>query len=54
MAHKIRVGVLISGGGTNLQSIIDASESNRIDAKIVFVASDTARPVLFRLMGVFY
>jgi phosphoribosylglycinamide formyltransferase-1 len=40
MADKIRVGVLVSGGGTNLQSIIDASEANRIDAQVVFVGSD--------------
>ncbi|NVL89760.1 MAG: phosphoribosylglycinamide formyltransferase, partial [Desulfobacterales bacterium] len=40
MAHKIRIGVLLSGGGTNLQAIIDASESNRIDASVVFVGSD--------------
>jgi phosphoribosylglycinamide formyltransferase-1 len=40
MAHKIRVGVLISGGGTNLQAIIDASKSNRIDASVVFVGTD--------------
>jgi phosphoribosylglycinamide formyltransferase-1 len=40
MADKIRVGVLVSGGGTNLQSIIDASEANRIDAEVVFVGSD--------------
>jgi phosphoribosylglycinamide formyltransferase-1 len=40
MAEKIRVGVLVSGGGTNLQSIIDASEANRIDAEVVFVGSD--------------
>ena len=41
MADKIRVGVLVSGGGTNLQSIIDASEANRIDAQVVFVGSDS-------------
>jgi phosphoribosylglycinamide formyltransferase-1 len=40
MADKTRVGVLVSGGGTNLQSIIDASEANRIDAEVVFVGSD--------------
>jgi phosphoribosylglycinamide formyltransferase-1 len=40
MVHKIRVGVLISGGGSNLQAIIDASKSNRIDARVVFVGSD--------------
>ncbi len=40
MANRIRVGILISGGGTNLQSIIDASESNKIDADVAFVGSD--------------
>jgi phosphoribosylglycinamide formyltransferase-1 len=40
MADRIRVGVLVSGGGTNLQSIIDASETNHIDAEVVFVGSD--------------
>ena len=40
MAHIIRIGVLVSGGGTNLGAIIDASESNRIDARVVFVGSD--------------
>ena len=28
----LRLGVLASGGGTNLQAIIDASERNEIDA----------------------
>jgi len=40
MADKTRVGVLVSGGGTNLQAIIDACNSNRIDATVVFVGSD--------------
>lgn len=40
MADKIRVGALISGGGTNLQAIIDACDSNRIDASVVFAGSD--------------
>jgi phosphoribosylglycinamide formyltransferase-1 len=40
MAKKISIGALISGGGTNLQAIIDACESDRIDGKIVFVGSD--------------
>jgi phosphoribosylglycinamide formyltransferase-1 len=40
MAKKIRVGALISGGGTNLQAIIDASLQGAIDADIVFVGSD--------------
>jgi len=37
---KLRVGVLASGGGTDLQSIIDASEKNMIDAEVVVVISD--------------
>ena len=37
---KIRVGVLASGGGTDLQSIIDASEKNMIYAKVAVVISD--------------
>jgi phosphoribosylglycinamide formyltransferase-1 len=37
---KCSVGVLASGSGTDLQSIIDASEHNMIDAKVVVVISD--------------
>ena len=37
---KLRVGVLASGSGTDLQSIIDASEKNMIDAQVVVVVSD--------------
>ena len=40
MAKKLRVGVLASGGGTDLQSIIDASEKGMIDAEVVVVISD--------------
>jgi len=40
MARKINVGTLISGGGTNLQAIIDACANNDIDAKIIFTGSD--------------
>jgi len=40
MTKKLKVGVLASGGGTDLQSIIDASEKNRIDAKVAVVISD--------------
>ncbi len=40
MPDKLRIGALISGGGTNLQAIIDACESNRIDGRMVFVGSD--------------
>lgn len=37
---KLRVGVLASGRGTNLQAIIDASEAGKIDARVVMVISD--------------
>jgi len=40
MAKKISVGTLISGGGTNLQAIIDACLNNSIDANILFTGSD--------------
>jgi phosphoribosylglycinamide formyltransferase-1 len=40
MTNKLRVGVLASGGGTDLQSIIDASEKGMIDAEVVVVISD--------------
>lgn len=40
MKKNIRIGALISGGGTNLQAIIDACESGIIDGKMVFVGSD--------------
>ncbi len=40
-AHKkIPLGVLVSGSGTNLQAIIDASESGKIDADVRVVVSD--------------
>jgi phosphoribosylglycinamide formyltransferase 1 len=38
---KLSVGVLASGSGTDLQSIIDASEKGWIDANVVVVISDT-------------
>jgi phosphoribosylglycinamide formyltransferase-1 len=40
MAGKLKVGVLASGGGTNLQSIIDNCRTGRIDAEVAVVISD--------------
>lgn len=37
---KIRLGILASGGGTNLQSIIDHAERGAIDAEIRLVISN--------------
>jgi len=36
----IKVGVLVSGRGSNLQAIIDASEAGKISAKVVVVISN--------------
>ncbi len=40
MPGKLRIGVLASGGGTNLQSIIDNCRCGRIDGEVVVVISD--------------
>ena len=40
VARKVRVGVLASGRGSNLQAIIDAIEAGQLDAKIVLVLSN--------------
>lgn len=40
MTKNIRIGALISGGGTNLQAIIDACESKKIQGDMVFVGTD--------------
>ncbi len=39
----LRVGVLASGGGTNLQAIIDACEGGLIHAEVAVVVSDNER-----------
>ncbi len=40
MEKKIRIGALISGGGSNLQAIIDGCESGGISGDVVFTGSD--------------
>lgn len=40
MADGINIGVLVSGGGSNLQAIMDACESGEIPGRISFVGSD--------------
>lgn len=42
MARQVPIGVLISGGGTNLQSIIDAIEAKKLAAQIKIVLSNKA------------
>ena len=40
LSKTIQIGALISGGGTNLQAIIDACNGGRISGKVVFAGSD--------------
>ncbi|BCR05168.1 phosphoribosylglycinamide formyltransferase [Desulfuromonas versatilis] len=40
MAKKLRIGALASGGGTNLQAIIDRCQEGSIDAEIALVISN--------------
>lgn len=40
---KKKLGVLISGGGTNLQAIIDACESGQLNAEIVLIVSNASK-----------
>ncbi|MGH7870862.1 MAG: phosphoribosylglycinamide formyltransferase [Candidatus Binatia bacterium] len=42
MARQVPIAVLISGGGTNLQALIDAIEAKTLDAKIAVVLSNKA------------
>jgi phosphoribosylglycinamide formyltransferase-1 len=45
----MRLGVLASGRGTNLQALIDACQGGRIDAEVVIVLSNVAdAPALLR------
>lgn len=38
----VKLGVLISGGGTNLQAIIDACQAGDLDAEVAIVISNAA------------
>lgn len=40
--EKTRLGVLVSGGGTNLQAIIDACDTRSLDAEVAVVFSNQA------------
>lgn len=40
MTKPIKIGVLISGGGSNLQAILDACKDGRITGQVVFVGAD--------------
>lgn len=38
--NKINIGILISGGGSNMQALMDACEDGSINGKVVFAGSD--------------
>ena len=40
---SVRIAVLCSGGGTNLQALIDAQEAGQIDGEIVLVLSNATK-----------
>jgi len=40
MNSNLRIGALISGGGTNLQAVIDACENQSVSGQVVFVGTD--------------
>ena len=40
MGGKVKIGALVSGGGSNLQAIIDACESGTLEGEIAFVGTD--------------
>jgi len=42
MTGKLKIGVLASGNGSNLQAIIDSCECGEIDGEVVVVVSDNA------------
>ncbi|THB73411.1 MAG: phosphoribosylglycinamide formyltransferase [Desulfobacteraceae bacterium] len=41
MESTVKIGTMISGGGSNLQAIIDASLAGELDVSISFTGSDT-------------
>jgi len=41
-ARRVRIGVLVSGRGSNLQAILDASAAGHLSADVVVVLSDVA------------
>lgn len=41
--RRARIAVFLSGGGSNLQALLDASKSNQLDADIVWVLSSNTK-----------
>ncbi len=40
MGNRIRIGALVSGGGSNLQAIIEGCQNGKISGEVTFVGSD--------------
>ena len=40
MEQKIRIGVLVSGSGTNMDAIINACAEKKVNGEVIFVGSD--------------
>ncbi len=38
--NRLRIGALVSGGGSNLQAVIDNCQNGTIDGEVVFVGAD--------------
>jgi phosphoribosylglycinamide formyltransferase-1 len=51
MTDKLKIGVLVSGNGSNLQSIIDHIEEGRLDAEISIVISNNAEAYAVKRCG---
>lgn len=43
MGNEMSIGVLISGGGSNLQAILDACNTGKINGKVVVIGSDNPK-----------
>ena len=43
MAHRIKIAVLISGGGTTLKNLIDRIDTNSLNAEIALVVSNNPK-----------
>ena len=43
----IRIGAMVSGGGTNLQAVLDAIDAGKIDGQVVTVVSSKEGPVWY-------
>ncbi len=41
MDKKIKIGILISGSGTNMEAIINACEAGKINGRVVFAGTDS-------------